>query len=201
MECIQNGLLCHSCASVAFACWSSSNPGLCYKPEGRGFETWWCELFFSIYLIPPAALGPVVCWSSNRNEYQRQIKIFLGSRGLCVRLRAIPPFVSRFSTQCGILYISKLFRLPRTVTEIALLFICIIFVPNRKHTAALTASYGDSFNLCGWSYLTINTAAPTACYGDSFTFLPLVRSTKILSGSLSLLSSWFVAWLDLQSWI
>jgi hypothetical protein len=28
--------------------------------------------FFSIYLILPAALGPVVCSVSNRNEYQKQ---------------------------------------------------------------------------------------------------------------------------------
>jgi hypothetical protein len=33
---------------------------LCYKPEGRGFETWWSKSIFSIYLIPPAALGPWV---------------------------------------------------------------------------------------------------------------------------------------------
>jgi hypothetical protein len=30
---------------------------LCYKPEGCGFESRWCE-FFSIYLILPAALWP-----------------------------------------------------------------------------------------------------------------------------------------------
>jgi hypothetical protein len=31
---------------------------LCYKPEGRGFETRWSKLIFSIYLILSAALGP-----------------------------------------------------------------------------------------------------------------------------------------------
>jgi hypothetical protein len=41
---------------------------LCYKPEGRGFETPWV----SIYLILPAALGPGVHSASNRNEYQKQ---------------------------------------------------------------------------------------------------------------------------------
>jgi hypothetical protein len=45
---------------------------LCYKPEGRGFETWWGELVFSIYLFLPAALGPGVHSASNRNECQMQ---------------------------------------------------------------------------------------------------------------------------------
>jgi hypothetical protein len=47
---------------------------LCYKPEGRGFETRWSEwfIFFPIYLILPAALGPGVYSVSNRNEYQKQ---------------------------------------------------------------------------------------------------------------------------------
>jgi hypothetical protein len=44
---------------------------ICYKPEGRGFETWWGEWFLSIYLIRPATLGPGVYSASNRNEYQK----------------------------------------------------------------------------------------------------------------------------------
>jgi hypothetical protein len=35
---------------------------------------------FSIYLIPPAALGSRVYSASNRNEYQKQKKMFLWSR-------------------------------------------------------------------------------------------------------------------------
>jgi hypothetical protein len=42
---------------------------LCYKPEGRWFQT---RRFFSIYLIVPAALGPGVYSASKRNEYQKQ---------------------------------------------------------------------------------------------------------------------------------
>jgi hypothetical protein len=42
------------------ACGSVVVKALCYKPEGRGFETLWDELIFSIYLILPAALGPGV---------------------------------------------------------------------------------------------------------------------------------------------
>jgi hypothetical protein len=45
---------------------------LCYKPEGRGFQTRRAELFFSIYLILPAALGPEVYSACSRNEYQKQ---------------------------------------------------------------------------------------------------------------------------------
>jgi hypothetical protein len=44
---------------------------LCYKPEGRRFETRWGEWFLSSYLILPYALGPVVYSASNRNEYQK----------------------------------------------------------------------------------------------------------------------------------
>jgi hypothetical protein len=52
---------------------------LCYKPEGRGFETQWGGwFFFSIYLILPTVLGPGVYSASNRNEYQKQKNIFWG---------------------------------------------------------------------------------------------------------------------------
>jgi hypothetical protein len=46
---------------------------LCYKLEGRGFETQRAE-FFPIYLLLPAALGPVVHSASNRNDYHKQKK-------------------------------------------------------------------------------------------------------------------------------
>jgi hypothetical protein len=45
---------------------------LCYKLEGRRFETQCAERIFSIYLILPAALVPGVNPASNRNEYQKQ---------------------------------------------------------------------------------------------------------------------------------
>jgi hypothetical protein len=45
---------------------------LCYKPEGRGFDTRWGDFFFFyIYPIPTAALGPGIYSASNRNEYQQ----------------------------------------------------------------------------------------------------------------------------------
>jgi hypothetical protein len=55
------------------ACGSVEVEALCYKPEGRGFETQLYELiFFPIYLILPAALGPQVYSAPNRNKYQKQ---------------------------------------------------------------------------------------------------------------------------------
>jgi hypothetical protein len=45
---------------------------LCYKPEGRGFDTRWGEWIFSIYRILPAALVPAVHSASNKNEFQKQ---------------------------------------------------------------------------------------------------------------------------------
>jgi hypothetical protein len=53
---------------------------LFYKSEGRGFEIRWDKWFFSIYLIPAAALDPGVYSASNRNKYQKQKIMFLVSR-------------------------------------------------------------------------------------------------------------------------
>jgi hypothetical protein len=36
--------------------------------------------FFSIYLILPSAVGPVIYSASNRNQYQKHTKIFLVRR-------------------------------------------------------------------------------------------------------------------------
>jgi hypothetical protein len=53
---------------------------LCYKPDSCGFEPDEVNEFFSIYPILLAALGPGVYSTSNRNEYQKQKIMFLGSR-------------------------------------------------------------------------------------------------------------------------
>jgi hypothetical protein len=41
--------------------------GLCYKPEGCGFETRWDKYIFAIYLILLPARGPGVHLASNTN--------------------------------------------------------------------------------------------------------------------------------------
>jgi hypothetical protein len=45
---------------------------LCFKPEGRWFESRLSNIMFPICLILPAALGPGVHRVSNRNEYRKQ---------------------------------------------------------------------------------------------------------------------------------
>jgi hypothetical protein len=80
---------------------------------------------FSIYLIPPAAVGPGVHLASNRNEYLKQRnKCFLGAEcGRCVELKTSPPSVSCLSRQCGIFNILQPHRPPGPVTGIALLYL------------------------------------------------------------------------------
>jgi hypothetical protein len=91
------------------------------RPRVRDTMRWF---FFSIYLILPAALGPRVHSASNRNDYQKQKKMFLEIKvGPCVGLTTLPPAVSRLSRQCGILNTSQAYRPPRPVTGIALLYI------------------------------------------------------------------------------
>jgi hypothetical protein len=75
--------------------------------------------FFSIYLILPAVLGPVVYSTSNTNEYHKQGKknVSVGSRAWLVRKADnLPPSVSRLSTQCRILDMLQPFRPPWPVT-------------------------------------------------------------------------------------
>jgi hypothetical protein len=43
---------------------------ICYKLEGREFDTRWGD-FFYIYLILQASLDPGVYSAINRNEYQK----------------------------------------------------------------------------------------------------------------------------------
>jgi hypothetical protein len=66
---------------------------LCYKPEGRGFETRWGEWMVLIYLILPAALGPGVHSASNRNEYEKQKNncFWRVKCGRSVGLTTLPP--------------------------------------------------------------------------------------------------------------
>jgi hypothetical protein len=87
---------------------------LCYKPEGRWFETQWGGKIFSIYLILPAALAlgftQLLTEISSRS---RKISFRGVERGRCV--------VRRLSRQCGLLNFWQPNRPLRSVTGIALL--------------------------------------------------------------------------------
>jgi hypothetical protein len=119
---------------------------LWYNPKGRGIEIRWGEWYFlSIYLILPAVLGPGVYSTSNRNEYQKQKKIFLEVEcGQCEGLTSLASSVSRLSGQCGILNISQHYRPPRPVTGIDLLYgdgVCFLWGTNWTVSTATSSQY------------------------------------------------------------
>jgi hypothetical protein len=62
---------------------------LCYKPEGRGFDSRWCHWNFSLTQSFRSHYGPGVDSASDRNEYQ---EYFVGAKGgRYVGLTTLPP--------------------------------------------------------------------------------------------------------------
>jgi len=62
---------------------------LCYKSEGRWFDSRWCHWNFSFTQSFQSHYGPGVDSASNRNEYQ---EFFLGGKkSQCIRLTTLPP--------------------------------------------------------------------------------------------------------------
>jgi hypothetical protein len=97
---------------------------LCYKLEGRGFETRWSEWIFFNFLTPTSRTRR---WGFTQPLTEMSTRSWkeslLGSElGLCVRPTTLPPSVSRLSRQCKILNISQPYRPLRYVTGIAILF-------------------------------------------------------------------------------
>jgi hypothetical protein len=91
---------------------------LCYKPEGRRFQSRMKCFFFSIYQILPAAL-----WSWDRLSLERKWApgIFLGVKnGRPVYLTTLPPYISRMSENVGA-STSRNLKASTACTEIALL--------------------------------------------------------------------------------
>jgi hypothetical protein len=93
---------------------------LCYKTEGRWFNSPSGNTIFSNYLILPAALGSGVYSASYRNEYQKQKKCFWAVKsGRCVRL-TLPPWADCLDN-VGFSTSQQPYRPPRPVTGTALL--------------------------------------------------------------------------------
>ena len=62
---------------------------LCYKSEGRWFDSRWCHWNLSLTYSFRSHYGPGVDSACNRNEYQ---EYFLGVKsGRCVRPTTLPP--------------------------------------------------------------------------------------------------------------
>jgi hypothetical protein len=61
---------------------------LCYKPEGRGFDSRWCYWNFSSTSTFQPHCGPRVDSASNRNEYQEYFMV--GKGGRCLGLTTLP---------------------------------------------------------------------------------------------------------------
>jgi hypothetical protein len=122
---IVNFFFCyHFCYIYFWARGSIVVKALCYKPEGRGFDTRWGE-----FLNLPNLSGRTRPWGYTQPLTEistRNIKIvmFLGTKcGWCVGLTTLPPSMSRLSRQCGIFNISQPYRPPQPVTGITFTFI------------------------------------------------------------------------------
>jgi hypothetical protein len=112
---------------------------LCYKPEGRGFDTRWSDFFLNL----PNPSGRTRPWGftqplkemSSRN---REI-MFLGSK-----VRRVRRADSRLSRQCGILNISQTYRPPMPLTGIDLLYgdgVCFLWGTNWTVSTATSSQY------------------------------------------------------------
>jgi hypothetical protein len=71
---------------------------LCYRPEGRRFNSWWCHWKSSLIQSFQPHCGPGVTSTSNRNKYQ---EYFL--EGKCSQCIGLTTYMGRLSWNLGVL--------------------------------------------------------------------------------------------------
>jgi hypothetical protein len=101
---------------------------LCYKREGRWFDTLWGHWIFQMPESFQPHCGPMVDSASNRNEYQESS--WGVKEGRRVMPTTLPPSVSRLSRKCGCLDVHHPNGPLRPVTGVASHFYVLLAINN-----------------------------------------------------------------------